>query len=84
LSAVLHKHNFVEEGFQLNHSWFKSEKVLNRLPQFKNKEIVVNKMIALEILCEKLAYGAPKPVEIAEKALSLFTESEVMLMELLK
>ena len=38
LSAYLHKAKKVEEGFQVNHTWFKSDKVSERFPEFNNKE----------------------------------------------
>ncbi len=39
LSAYLHKKRLVEEGFQLNHSWFKSERVNEKLPEFDTEKI---------------------------------------------
>jgi hypothetical protein len=72
LSAYLHKTRKVDVGFQLNHTWFKSEKVFKRLPNFEKKTKIVNKMIRLEKLCEHLSYGAPKPVGKVKEALELF------------
>ncbi|MDI6721805.1 MAG: hypothetical protein QMD85_05405, partial [Candidatus Aenigmarchaeota archaeon] len=72
LSAYLHKKNKVDEGFQINHSWFKSEKVSDRLPEFDNKKNIVGKMIELENLCEKLSYGTPKRIERIKEAIILF------------
>ena len=79
LSAFLHKNHKVEEGFQLNHAWFKSEKVFQRLPEFEKKMEIVPKMIALEKACEKLSYGSPKSVKDIGQALSLFKQLEEML-----
>lgn len=76
LSAYLRKNDTIEEGFQLNHSWFKSEKIAERLPPFPNKQAIVEKMIKLELLCEKLSYGAQKPVEKSQEAIDLFMEIE--------
>lgn len=76
LSAYLHQKRKVEDGFQLNHSWFKSEKVTERLPEFEKKGVILPKMIELEKLCEKLSYGAPKPIENAKHAVELFKELE--------
>ena len=76
LSAYLHKKRMVEEGFQLNHIWFKSESVNQRLPEFDNKASVTTKMIELEKICEKLSYGTPKHIERSKEALSLFRELE--------
>lgn len=84
LSAYLHKHKIVEDGFQLNHAWFKSEKVATRLPEFPSKQEVVTKMIALEKACENLSYGTEKSPEKIEQALALFKELEAKLQEMLQ
>ena len=84
LSAYLHQENKVEEGFQLNHTWFKSKKIFNRLPEFNNKKFILNKMIELEKICEKLSYGAPKTVEEIKKALNLFQRLENKFKEVIK
>ena len=39
LSAFLHRGKLIDEGFQLNHRWFKSAKVSERLPDFANKAV---------------------------------------------
>ena len=69
----------MEEGFQLNHTWFKSERVRERIPDFEQKDIILHKIITLEKLCEKLSYGAPKPVEKLHEVLQLFQELETLL-----
>lgn len=84
LSAYLHKENKVEEGFQLNHAWFKSETIYRRLPEFENKPQIVSKLMKLELLCEKLSYGSPKPIDKLKEALLLFEELETSLKEMLK
>ncbi len=35
LCAYLHRKKLVDEGFQLNHRWFKSEKVSEKLPDLR-------------------------------------------------
>ena len=37
LSAYLHKKKRINDGFQLNHRWFKSKNVLEKLPDFDKK-----------------------------------------------
>ena len=83
LSIALHKKHLIDEGFQINHRWFKSEKVSERLPEFEGKEEIIGKMVELEALCENLAYGAQKPVGRTEEALKLFTLLEEMIGRLL-
>jgi hypothetical protein len=84
LSAYLHKTKKVEDGFQLNHAWFKSPNVAARLPEFNKKETLVQQMIELEQLCEKLSYGAPKPIEKAQRAIDIFNKLEKELKEMLQ
>src|SRR3989344_618336 len=79
LSIVLHTKNIIDEGFQINHRWFKSSKVGEKFPEFENKESVMNKIVRLENLCETLAYGTEKPVEKTEEAVKLFKEVEELL-----
>lgn len=79
LSAYLHKKRKVEEGFQINHAWFKSERVSDRFPEFEGKALVMRKLMELEKLCENLSYGAPKPLEKARHALDLFRELEILI-----
>lgn len=76
LSLFLHKRGLVKPGLQLNHSWFKSEKIFHKLPDFSNKQEIVQKMVALENLCEILTYGKKRPVSETVKAIQLFKELE--------
>jgi len=76
LAVFLHKKKLVDEGFQLNHRWFKSEKVSEKLPEFKNKREIIKQMIILENSAEALSYGIPKPVEQTRKIITLFNEIE--------
>ena len=79
LSILLHTKNIIDEGFQINHRWFKSNKVREKFPEFKNKETIIAKMVELENLCETLAYGTEKPIEKTEEAIKLFKELEDIL-----
>lgn len=83
LSAYLHRKKLVDEGFQLNHRWFKSDKVSEKLPDFKNKETILQKMVSLENSSETLAYGSPKPIEKTKGIIGLFNEIEKMIMVML-
>ena len=75
-SAFLHKKKLVDEGFQLNHRWFKTENVSERLPEFKNKNEIIKKMAALENSSEALSYGTPRPIEKTKEVITLFNELE--------
>lgn len=76
LSVYLHEKDKITTGTQINHRWFKSERVKDKLPEFENKNIIISKLVELEILCEDLAYGAPKPTDKIKKAIHLFNELE--------
>ncbi len=84
LSLFLHKKKLVDEGFQLNHRWFKSENsAKSKLPIFESKERVVKELVELENLCETLAYGTQKPVSKTEEAIKLFRKLEEEINKLL-
>ena len=76
LSVLLHERRHVDAGFQLNHRWFKSGSVADRLPDFEGKDEVVPAMVELENLAEVLAYGAPKPEERTKEAIERFNTIE--------
>jgi len=79
LSAFLHERGVFPVGSQLNHRWFKSARVAERLPDFELKDILVTKIVQLENLSEDLAYGAPKPIDEIRKCLDLFRDIESLL-----
>ena|SRR3989338_2218765 len=81
LSILLHKNKLVDEGFQLNHRWFKSERVAEKLPEFDSKREIITKIVKLENICETLSYGTEKPVSKTEEAIKLFQELEEKISE---
>ena len=84
LSAYLHKINKIDSGVQINHRWFKSEKVYDRLPDFPNKKTIFSKMIDLENASEKLSYGSEKSEKEIKNAIKLFNQLEKTIKELMK
>lgn len=76
LSAYLHETNKIDLGFQINHRWFKSKNVSERLPDFKDKEKIIKDIIRLELLSEDLSYGAPEHIEKIKEAITLFKKLE--------
>ncbi|MBS3130793.1 hypothetical protein J4212_00015 [Candidatus Woesearchaeota archaeon] len=76
LSIYLLKKGKISAGKQINHRWFKSKSVSGKLPDFLNKDAVVERLVELELLCEKLTYGSERPVPEIKKALELFKELE--------
>lgn len=45
LSIFLRKNKLISRGFQVNHRWFKSKKVSDRLPEFKDKDAIIEKWL---------------------------------------
>lgn len=76
LSIYLLKKGKISPGKQINHRWFKSLKVSDKLPEFRDKIAIVSEIVKLELLCEKLTYGSKKPEGEIKSALKLFNELE--------
>ncbi|MBI3034926.1 hypothetical protein HYY71_01255 [Candidatus Woesearchaeota archaeon] len=76
LSIHLLKKEKISPGKQINHRWFKSLRASGKIPNFPNKKQIVEKIVELELLCEKLTYGSKRPETEAKKALDLFHELE--------
>lgn len=76
LSAYLHEKEKITIGTQINHRWFKSESIKEKLPEFNDKEKITKEIVELELLCENLSYGKQKQKEEIEKALILFKKLE--------
>lgn len=76
LSTYLHETNKIDQGFQINHRWFKSEKVKEKLPEFKDKNNIIKCMVELELAAEDLSYGAPKTPEKIKDVINLFNKIE--------
>jgi len=84
LSAYLHKIKVIETGFQINHRWFKSEKVFNKFSDFPEKQIIIKKLIELELKSENLTYGSQKSEEEIKSVLTLFNEMERIILNLME
>ena len=82
LSIYLLKKGKMSPGKQINHRWFKSGKVSDKLPDFKNKNQITEKIIKLELLCEKLTYGSQRSETEIKTALELFNEIEAKIKNL--
>lgn len=76
LAAYLLKKGVINSGTQINHRWFKSNRVMKKLPEFENKKEICEEMIKLELLCEDLTYGSPKPEEKIKEAILMFNKIE--------
>ena len=83
LSYYLHKLNMIDPGFQINHRWFKSPQVGNRLPEFEKKGLILPRLVRLENVCENLTYGSQKQANDIKEIVELFNEVERLLNELM-
>jgi len=84
LSVYLHEKGKISIGAQINHRWFKSKKAKGKLPDFKEKDRIIDELVELELRCEDLSYGAPKPAEKIEEVLRLFKGLEEKIEKLRK
>jgi len=76
LSIYLLKKNKISSGKQINHRWFKSMRVMGKIPEFEGKKDIVSKIVELELLCEKLTYGSKMPETEIKRTLELFNALE--------
>lgn len=83
LSLYLHQEKIITVDFQINHRWFKSQRVEEKFPNFFNKETIIKKLIDLELASESLVYGKQKTQEEIKSALNLFLETEKILLKAL-
>jgi len=84
LSIYLHSINKLDAGAQLNHRWFKTENVVDRLPDFPKKTEIIAKMVLLENLSESLSYGSQKSNDEIVKVIELFQNLEKIISEMMK
>ncbi len=79
LAAYLLNKNLIDPGTQINHRWFKSKNVIEKLPEFEGKNEICKDIIKLELLSEDLTYGSPKSEYKIKEALLLFNKIEAKL-----
>lgn len=84
LSVFLHKINAIEIGFQINHRWFKSEKVSEKFQDFPEKNIIIKKLIDLELKSEIFTYGSQKSENEIKDVLTSFNEVEKIILNLIE
>ena len=49
---------------------------MEKLPEFEGKKEICKDIIKLELLCEDLTYGSPKPEDKIKEAIFLFNKIE--------
>jgi len=83
-SAFLHSIDAVGIGFQVNHRWFKSERVGERFPDFAEKDFLMRNIRDLELKAENLVYGSMKSENEIKEVLNLFNIIEKVLLSLIE
>lgn len=72
LEAYLHENSMIDPGTVFKHEWFASAKVRERLPEFENKEKILNIMNEIESERNKLCYGKKQDRETISKVIERF------------
>ncbi len=72
-ALLLHKKNLIEPGFNVNHSFFASFKRAENTFQadFPNKKEILNLLVKIEELRNRLCYGREKEAREANEAVQL-------------
>jgi hypothetical protein len=71
-AIYLHKNNLIEPGFNINHSFFASEKKAENIfsYSFQNKSETISYLVKIEQLRNRLCYGREKSAKEANEAIS--------------
>lgn len=72
-AIYLHKQKLIEPGFNINHSFFASQKraELTFPYQFRHKKEILELLVKLEELRNRLCYGREKDAKEAQEAIGL-------------
>ena len=75
-ALLLHKKNVISPGFNVNHKWFASaERAKEKFPSdFPHKNKLIEILVRVEQLRDRLCYGRSKSAEEAEEEVKLFFE----------
>ena len=80
-AIFLHKNSLIEPGFNVNHSFFASQKIAEQMfpSDFKNKKEILSNLVRIEELRNRLCYGREKEAIEANEAISaLFELKEIL------
>jgi len=85
-AILLHKKNFVEPSFHINHRYFASEKIAERKFNFDipKKEKLIPLLVKQEGYRDKLCYGKEKEVKIVNSAIKNLFEIKNLIDSILK
>ncbi len=82
-AIFLHRKKLIEPGFNINHSFFISQKrAENTFPyEFTNKKEILNLLVKIEELRNRLCYGREKDAKEAKEAIDLIFKLKSLLEE---
>ncbi|MEK6843890.1 MAG: hypothetical protein AABX83_00530 [Nanoarchaeota archaeon] len=82
-AIFLHKNKLINAGFQVNHNFFASEKRAENTFQsnFKNKEEILQTLVSIEELRNRLCYGRDKEAKEVNEAIELLFKLKRLLEE---
>jgi len=85
LSVLLHRLGKATADFQLNHTWFKSRKVIETKLDFDfpGKAEIISIMEEIEDLRNPLCYGSPRPEEAVTEMADCFRQLKAMVEKIL-
>ncbi len=74
LEIILHKKNLIDPGFVIKHEWFNSKNILSEKFSFEfpKKKEMINLIMNIENLRNKLCYGKKQDEKILESLLNDF------------
>lgn len=77
LEIYLHKNNLIDPGFVIKHDLFASKNKANdRLPEFEEKDKIIDIMVGIETKRNLLCYGKKQIKEVLTDVLKRFYEIE--------
>ena len=82
-AIFLHRNNLIPPGFNVNHSFFASEKRTEESfpSDFKNKKEIISLLVKIEALRNRLCYGREKEAKEVNEAVSLLFKLKGLLEE---
>ncbi|MEK6893247.1 MAG: hypothetical protein AABX07_03515 [Nanoarchaeota archaeon] len=82
-AIFLHKNALIEPGFNVNHSFFASQKRAEQMFQFnfKNKDEILSDLVKIEELRNRLCYGREKEAREANEVVSILFKLKNVLEE---
>lgn len=83
-AVLLHKKNLISIGFNVNHKWFASvQRANDKFPfNFPKKDVLLELLVKVEYLRDRLCYGRSKSADEAEEAIITFFEIKKIIQDI--